>query len=154
MTITGEIKIHFERVPDVNNCKVMETLESFGFHQFVGTPTHDERISITEHVNRLVHSCFNQLRRIRFIRRSLMTTVATCLVNSFIVTRVDYCNSILAGLPKYQLSRIQSVLHLLRQFCSVNVLSRSEARVCGTTCRTMSRRLDPSSCLSRLKTLI
>ena len=29
------------------------------------------------------------------------------------------------------------------------VLSRSEARVCGTTYRTMSRRLDPSSCLSR-----
>ena len=30
-----------------------------------------------------------------------------------------------------------------------NVLSRSEARVCGTTCQTMSRRLDPSSCVSR-----
>ena len=30
-----------------------------------------------------------------------------------------------------------------------NVLSRLEARVCGTTCRKMSRRLDPSSCLSR-----
>ena len=42
-----------------------------------------------------------------------------------------------------------SFLHLPRQFCSVNVLSRSEARVCGTTCWTMSRRLDPLSCLSR-----
>ena len=187
----------------------------------------DESMSLTEHVNRLVRSCFNQLHRIRFIRCSLTTTVATRLVNSFIITRIDYCNSILAGLPKYQLSRIQSVLnvvarlvydqacfehitltlhnrlhwlhvpqridfkrcllvfkalhglapvyiknttvskshqdgisghhhnvasaflHLLRQLCSVNVLSRSEAWVCGTTCRTMSRRLDPSSCLRR-----
>ena len=67
----------------------------------------DESMSMTEHVNRLVRSCFNQLRR---IRRSLTTTVATRLVNSFIIARVDYCNSILAGLPKYQLSHIQSVL--------------------------------------------
>ena len=69
-------------------------------------------MSMTEHVNRLVHSCFNQLRRIRFIRLSLTTTVATRLVNSFAIIRVDYCNSILAGLPKYQLSRIQSVLNV------------------------------------------
>ena len=69
-------------------------------------------MSMTEHVNHLVRSCFNQLRRIRFIRRSLMTTVATRLVNSFVIARVDYCNSILAGLPKYQLSRIQSVLNV------------------------------------------
>ena len=67
---------------------------------------------MTEHVNRLMRSCFNQLRRIRFIRRSLTTTVATRLVNSFVIARVDYCNSILAGLPKYQLSRIQSVLNV------------------------------------------
>ena len=41
MTITGDINIHFERAADVNTCKVMETLESFVFHQFVGTPTHE-----------------------------------------------------------------------------------------------------------------
>ena len=54
----------------------------------------------------------NQLRRIRFIRRSLTTTVATRFVNSFVIARVDYRNGILAGLPKYQLSRIQSVLNV------------------------------------------
>ena len=69
-------------------------------------------MSVTEHGNRLVRSCFNQLRRIRFIRRSLTTIVATRLVNSFVIARVDYCNSILAGPPKYQPSRIQSVLNV------------------------------------------
>ena len=67
---------------------------------------------MTEHVYRLERLCFNQLRRIRFIRRSLTTTVATRLMNSFIIARVDYCNSILTGLPKYQLTRIQSVLNI------------------------------------------
>ena len=42
-----------------------------------------------------------------------------------------------------------SFLHILRRVCSVNVLSLSESRVCGTTFWTMPRRLDPSSCLSR-----
>ena len=41
VTITGDINIHFERVADVNSCKVVETLESFDFHRFVGTPTHE-----------------------------------------------------------------------------------------------------------------
>ena len=71
-----------------------------------------ESMSMTEHVNPLVRSCFNQLRRIRFIRRSLTTTVATRLVNFFVIARIEYCNSIFAGQPKYQLSRIQSVLNV------------------------------------------
>ena len=41
-----------------------------------------------------------------------------------------------------------SFLHLLRQLCLVNVLSRSEVQVFGTTCRTLSRTPDHSSCLS------
>ena len=32
-------------------------------------------------------------------------------MNSFKLTRVDYCNSLLAGLPAHQLDRIQSVLN-------------------------------------------
>ena len=75
----------------------------------------DKSMSMIEHVHRLVRSCFNQLRRIRFIRGSLTTTVATRLANSFVIARVDYCNSILAELPKYQLSRIQSVLNVAAQ---------------------------------------
>ena len=32
-------------------------------------------------------------------------------MNSFIIARVDYCNSLLAGLPVYQTDRIQTVLN-------------------------------------------
>ena len=41
VTITGDINIHFEQAADVNTCKIMETLEYFGFHQFINTPTHE-----------------------------------------------------------------------------------------------------------------
>ena len=32
-------------------------------------------------------------------------------VNSFVISRVDYCNSLLAGVPRYQLDRLQSVMN-------------------------------------------
>ena len=72
----------------------------------------DESMSMTDHVNRLARSCFYQLRRIKSIRLSLPTSTAIQLVNSFVISRVDYCNSLLADLPKYQLDRIQSVLNV------------------------------------------
>ena len=67
---------------------------------------------MTDQVNRRVRSCFYQLRRIKSIRQSLPTCTAIQLVKSFFISRVDYCNSLLAGLPKYQLDRIQSVLNV------------------------------------------
>ena len=72
----------------------------------------DEGTSMSYHVNCLVRSCFYHLRRIKFIRRSLTKTATKMLVNSFIISRVDYCNSILAGIPKYQISRVQSILNV------------------------------------------
>ena len=35
--------------------------------------------------------------------------VAKTVVNSFVVSRVNYCNSLLAGMPQYQLDWLQSV---------------------------------------------
>ena len=51
------------------------------------------------------------LHRIKSIRRSLPTSTAIQLVNCFVIARVDYCNSIVSGIPKYQHDRIQSVLN-------------------------------------------
>jgi len=65
----------------------------------------------TAHVSQLVRGCFYQLRRIKTIRKFIPTLTAVVLINSFIVSRVDYCNSLLEGLPICQLERIQSVLN-------------------------------------------
>src|SRR6218665_2865097 len=66
---------------------------------------------MTVHVSQLVRGCFCQLRRIKTIRKFIPTSATVILVNSFIVSWVDYCNSILAGLQTCQLDRIQSVLN-------------------------------------------
>ena len=52
-----------------------------------------------------------QRRRVRSIRRSLPTTMAITLINSFVISRVGYCNGLLVGLSAYQTNRIQAVLN-------------------------------------------
>ena len=53
-------------------------------------------MTLQDHMSRMASSCFYQLRRIKSSRRSLPPSPAVQLVNSFIISRVDYCNSILA----------------------------------------------------------
>ena len=69
---------------------------------------------MTTHISGLqamLSSCFYQLRRIKLIQRKLPTSVAIQLVNSFVISRIDYCNSLMFGLPVYQLHRVQQVLN-------------------------------------------
>ena len=61
--------------------------------------------------NRLVSSSNYQMRRTRSISRSITTSMAITLMNSFPIARVDYCNSLLAGLSFYQIDRIQINIH-------------------------------------------
>ena len=64
----------------------------------------DASMSMATHVSRLVSTCFYQLG-------SISTSSAVQLINSFVISRIDYCNSLLAGLPAYQLDRVQSILN-------------------------------------------
>src|SRR6218665_2368732 len=45
------------------------------------------------------------------IRRSVSSHIFTSIVHAFVCSRIDYCNSLLIGLPKVRLSPIQSVLN-------------------------------------------
>jgi hypothetical protein len=66
--------------------------------------TIDSSLTFTEHISNLTRSCFFQLRRLRAIRRSVAPAVFTSIVHAFICSRVDYCNSLLLGLPMLRLS--------------------------------------------------
>ena len=72
----------------------------------------DVTMSMNDHFDRLFLWSYYYLHRIKSIRHALPTMTAIQLVNSFIILRVDYCNSILAGIPKYQLDWLQSILHV------------------------------------------
>ena len=63
------------------------------------------------HVGRVTRSCFYQLRQIRTIRQSLSDNATRTLIHSFVVTRVDYCNSVLSGITAVQTERVQRILN-------------------------------------------
>ena len=82
--------------------------------------TVDSSLSFRTHVNRVVSSCFHQLRRIKSSLKALPQETSKSLVNCFVVSRLDYCNSLLAGVPQVTRDRLQSVMNAAaRKLCSV-----------------------------------
>jgi len=71
----------------------------------------DSDVAMRSHESRRVSGCFAVLRQLRSIRRSVSDSVFHSLVVSLVMPRLDYCNATLAGLPAFQLSRLQSVLN-------------------------------------------
>ena len=77
----------------------------------------DSDLSLKAHVSELTSRCYSCLRRIKSCRRALTRTTAATVVNSLIVTRLDYCNGFLAGYTKQTLDKLQRVLN-----CSARVI--------------------------------
>jgi len=63
-----------------------------------------------DHVSRLAQTCFFHLRRLRSVHRQLGQNVAERLVRALVLSRLDYCNLVLAGLPASTLAPLQRVL--------------------------------------------
>ena len=73
--------------------------------------TLDSERAMAAHVNGIVRSCFYQLRQLHSVRNSLTENAANTLVNALIVSRVDYCNSILYGASAVVTHRLQAVFN-------------------------------------------
>ena len=64
-----------------------------------------------QHVNLLCRSASLELRWTGHIRRHLSVDATKKLVSSFVLSRRDYCSSLLASLPENRLDRLQRVQH-------------------------------------------
>ena len=69
----------------------------------------DQELSMSQHIAGVTSSCFYQLRRLRQIRRPVGQELVAQLAHSFVLSRLDYGNSVLAGLPKSAIMPLQRV---------------------------------------------
>ena len=71
----------------------------------------DADVSMTAHVTATVRTCFAALRQIRSMRRSLSREALLTLIHALVVSKLDYCNSVLVGVSRSLQRRLQSVLN-------------------------------------------
>ena len=65
----------------------------------------DSDLASSSHVNALIRTMYLELRKIGKIRHLINTDCATLLVSSLVLSKLDYCNSLLAGLPSEKLKK-------------------------------------------------
>ena len=64
----------------------------------------ESEMTVRAHIAKTAQTCFLHLRRLRQIRRLLGRNVACTLVSAFVLSRVDYWNAVLSGLPQYHVA--------------------------------------------------
>jgi hypothetical protein len=81
----------------------------------------DSELSMKLHIPKVASCCFYQLRRLYQLNRLVGREVTTQLVVSLILSRLDYCNSLLAGLPVTSFEPLQLFKTLLPDLTSIYV---------------------------------
>ena len=69
------------------------------------------QLSMQGHILKTTQTCFFHLRRLRQVRRLLGRDVTANLVCAFVLSRLDYGNALLAGLPYSTIAPLQRVIN-------------------------------------------
>ena len=71
----------------------------------------DEDLTFQKHITNVVRACNYAIFNIKTLKPVLSFRLLITLMHQEVLSRVDYCNSILLGLPKKQLRRLQKVIN-------------------------------------------
>ena len=69
----------------------------------------DQCMKMYKHISKVCQATYYQLRNISAIRSLLTRSAAESLIHSLVTSRIDFCNSLLVGLPSAMLNRLQGV---------------------------------------------
>ena len=64
-------------------------------------------LTMQRHVNKVASACFYYIHRVKQIRWLLGPEATATLISAFVLSRLDYCNALLAGLPKVTIAPLQ-----------------------------------------------
>ena len=71
--------------------------------------TLDSNLSMSQHISNTCKAAYIQIRHTSSIRHLLVTQATQTLVCSLVLSRLDYCNSLLSGCLQYLLDKLQKV---------------------------------------------
>ena len=95
MLVTSNRTKHLHSLPTsitIGNAQIpfKQSLKNFGF-------TLDCHLTMNAHVSNIARTCYFELRHLASIRRFQTSTATVTLVSAFVLSIIDYCNSLLLG---------------------------------------------------------
>ena len=98
MLVTSNRTKHLHSLPTsitMGNAQIpfKKSVKNLGF-------TFDCHLAMNAHVSNISRTCYFELRRLASIRRFLTSTATATLVSAFVLSRIDFCNSLLFGTYK------------------------------------------------------
>jgi len=68
----------------------------------------DSRLTIADHIASVCRAAYYQLRQIRHVVHALSMDAAATVIQAFVSSRLDYCNSVLNGITENLFQRLYS----------------------------------------------
>ena len=107
MHVTSKRTMHLHSVPTsitIGNSQIpfKQCVKNLGF-------TLDCHLTMNAHVSNIARTSYFELRRLASIRRFLTSTATATLVFAFVLSRIDYCNSLLFGSTHDVTSHLQRI---------------------------------------------
>ena len=107
MLVTSKRTKHLHNLPTsitIGNAQIpfKKSVKNLGF-------TLDCHLTMNAHVSNIARTCYFELRRSASIRGFLTGTVTATLASAFVLSRIDYCNSLLFGSTHDVTSHLQRI---------------------------------------------
>jgi hypothetical protein len=103
--------IHSAYLPKLTISGEPLVIQTEGDMKYLGVHI-DSKLQFKKHVTQVCKSAYYQLRMIRHIRPCLDLATTKFLCNLLVLSRLDYCGTILQALQKHEQDRLQKVINL------------------------------------------
>ena len=107
MLVTSRRTKHLHNLPTsitIGNAQISfkQSVKNLGF-------TLDCHLTMNAHFSNIARTCYLELRHLTSIRRFLTSTATATLLSAFVLSRIDYCNSLLFGSTHDVTSHLQRI---------------------------------------------
>jgi hypothetical protein len=102
----------------------------------------DQNLDLKSHISSVCAKSFMRLRLVSRLRKSLSVTHYSLLTNALVLSNLEYCSSILLGLPHSSLHRLQQVINAtFRSVHSLKKFDHISEKQKLNSCLTMEQRI-------------